>query len=74
MKTRKTTKQDRRVKSAIHERCSRPSSKSSWQGDVNAVLTDYAPGAILFTKGADAIRPLFEAVIAEFENPEQHPK
>ena len=37
-------------------------------------IADYAPGAVLFTKGADAIRPLFEAVIAEFENPEQHPK
>jgi ketosteroid isomerase-like protein len=48
--------------------------KALKQGDVNAVLSDYAPGAVLFTKGADAIRPLFEAVIAEFENPEQHPK
>jgi ketosteroid isomerase-like protein len=48
--------------------------KALKQGDVNAVLSDYAPGAVLFTKEADAIRPLFEAVIAEFENPEQHPK
>ena len=44
------------------------------QGDVNAVLSDYAPDAVLFTKdgalkGADAIRPLFEALIAEFAKP-----
>jgi ketosteroid isomerase-like protein len=48
--------------------------KALKQGDVNAVLSDYAPGAVLFTKdgtlkGADAIRPLFEAVIAEFAKP-----
>jgi ketosteroid isomerase-like protein len=41
------------------------------QGDLNGVLSDYAPDAIFFTKdgalkGVDAIRPLFEALIAEF--------
>jgi ketosteroid isomerase-like protein len=44
------------------------------QGDVNAVLSDYAPDAVLFTKegalkGVDAIGPLFEALIAEFGKP-----
>ena len=44
------------------------------QGDLNGVLSDYAAGAVLFTKdgalkGVDAIRPLFEALIAEFGKP-----
>jgi ketosteroid isomerase-like protein len=44
------------------------------EGDLKGILSDYAPGAVLFTqdgplRGADAIRPLFQAVIAEFEKP-----
>ena len=44
------------------------------EGDLEGILLDYAPGAVLFTpdgplKGADAIRPLFEAMIAEFRKP-----
>ena len=44
------------------------------QGDLNGILSDYAPGAILFTKegtfkGVEAIRPLFERLLAEFEKP-----
>ena len=44
------------------------------RGDINGVLSDYAPGAVLFTKdgalkGVDAIRPLFESLIAEFGKP-----
>jgi ketosteroid isomerase-like protein len=44
------------------------------QGDLNGVLSDYAPDAIFFTKdgalkGVDAIRPLFQALIAEFGKP-----
>ena len=44
------------------------------RGDLRGVLSDYAPGAVLFTqggalKGVDAIRPLFEALIAEFGKP-----
>jgi len=40
-------------------------------GDLNGILSDYAPTAILFTPtgplvGLDAIRPLFEDLIAEF--------
>src|SRR5436309_15662204 len=43
-------------------------------GDLKGILSDYAPGAVLFTsdgplRGADAIRPLFEAMIAEFGKP-----
>jgi ketosteroid isomerase-like protein len=43
------------------------------EGDLKGILSDYAPGAVLFTpdgalKG-DAIRPLFEAIFAEFGKP-----
>src|SRR5262249_12465851 len=44
------------------------------EGDLKGILSDYAPGAILFTPdgplvGADSIRPLFQAMIAEFGKP-----
>ena len=44
------------------------------QGDLNGILSDYAPNAILFTPdgplgGVDAIRPLFENLLAEFAKP-----
>jgi ketosteroid isomerase-like protein len=40
-------------------------------GDLNGILSDYAPGAVLFTtsgplRGVDTMRPLFQALIAEF--------
>jgi len=43
-------------------------------GDLQGILSDYAPGAVLFTpdgvlKGVDAIRPLFQALFAEFAKP-----
>jgi ketosteroid isomerase-like protein len=43
-------------------------------GDLRGILADYAPDAVLFTpagplKGEDAIRPLFQAMIAEFGKP-----
>ena len=42
--------------------------------DLKGILSDYAPDAVLFTsdgplRGADAIRPLFQAMIAEFGKP-----
>ena len=42
--------------------------------DLQGVLSDYAPGAVFFTpqgilRGPDAIRPLFQAMIAEFSKP-----
>ncbi len=42
--------------------------------DLTGVLSDYAPGAVFFTpdgplRGPDAIRPLFQAMIAEFAKP-----
>src|SRR4029434_9327570 len=45
------------------------------EGDLKGILSDYAPGAVLFTphgplKGADAIRPLFEGIFAEFGKPD----
>jgi len=44
------------------------------EGDLNGTLSDYAPGAVLFTpdgplRGADEIRRLFQAMIAEFRKP-----
>jgi hypothetical protein len=44
------------------------------EGDLRGILSDYAPGAVLFTpagplKGEVAIRPLFQAMIAEFGKP-----
>lgn len=43
-------------------------------GDLEGILSDYVPDAVLFTaerplRGADAIRPLFQAMIAEFGKP-----
>src|SRR5262249_55865783 len=44
------------------------------EGDLKGILSDYAPAAVLFTpdgpfKGTDAMRPLFQALIAEFGKP-----
>ena len=44
------------------------------EGDLEGILSDYAPGAVLFTadgplRGQDAIRSLFTAMIAEFNKP-----
>ena len=44
------------------------------EGDLEGILSDYAPSAILFTpdgplKGTEAIRPLFQAMVAEFGKP-----
>ena len=48
--------------------------KAIERGDVNAVLSDYVPDAVLFRsdgifKGVDAIRPVFEKFVAEFHQP-----
>lgn len=48
--------------------------KSFGEGDLQGILSDYAPGAILFTadgplRGAEGMRPLFQAMIAEFGKP-----
>ncbi len=42
--------------------------------DLEGILSDYAPGAVLFTpkgplRGTDAMRPFFQAMIAEFAKP-----
>jgi ketosteroid isomerase-like protein len=44
------------------------------KGDLEGILSDYTPDAVLFTaegplRGADAMRPLFQALIAEFGKP-----
>ena len=44
------------------------------KGDLTGVLSDYAPGAVLFTpdgplRGVEEIRPFFQSLIAEFEQP-----
>jgi ketosteroid isomerase-like protein len=48
--------------------------ESFGEGDLNGILSDYAPGAVLFTpdgplRGVEAIRPFFEALIEEFGKP-----
>lgn len=48
--------------------------RSFFEGDLKGTLFDYAPGAVMFTtegplRGADEIRPFFQALIAEFERP-----
>ena len=45
--------------------------KCFFEFDLEGVLSDYARDAVLFTpngplKGVDAIRPLFQAMLAEF--------
>jgi ketosteroid isomerase-like protein len=44
------------------------------EGDLNGILSDYAPEAVLFTpdgplEGAEAIWPFFQAMFAEFGKP-----
>jgi ketosteroid isomerase-like protein len=44
------------------------------EGDLKGILSDYAPDAVLFTsggplRGIDAIKPLFQAMVAEFGKP-----
>ncbi len=44
------------------------------EGDLEGILSDYARGAVLFTpdgplRGTNSIRPLFQAMIAEFGKP-----
>jgi ketosteroid isomerase-like protein len=48
--------------------------KAFAEQDLKGVLSDYAPGAVLFTpqgplRGPDAIRPLFQTMLAEFAKP-----
>ena len=44
------------------------------EGDLKGILSDYAPGAVLFTsqgplRGTEAMRPMFQAMIEEFAKP-----
>jgi len=44
------------------------------EGDLSGILSDYAPNAVLFApdgplKGVDAMKPLFQAMFAEFGKP-----
>jgi len=48
--------------------------KSFGEGDLEGILSDYASGAVMFTasgplKGVAALRPMFQAMIAEFSKP-----
>ena len=48
--------------------------KCFFEFDLEGILSDYAPTAVLFTpqgplKGVDAIRPLFQAMLEEFRKP-----
>lgn len=44
------------------------------EGDLKGILSDFAPGAVMFTAdgplmGADAMKPLYQALIEEFAKP-----
>ncbi len=44
------------------------------ESDLGGILSDYAPDAVMFTengtlRGVDEIKPLFQALIAEFKKP-----
>jgi len=48
--------------------------RSFGQRDLNGILSDYAPGAVLFTpegplRSIDAIKSFFQALLAEFGKP-----
>jgi ketosteroid isomerase-like protein len=48
--------------------------KCFFEFDLEGILSEYSPTAVLFTpdgplRGADAIRPLFQAMFAEFGKP-----
>jgi ketosteroid isomerase-like protein len=48
--------------------------KCFFEFDLDGILSDYAPRAVLFTpggplRGEDAIRQLFQAMLAEFRKP-----
>jgi ketosteroid isomerase-like protein len=48
--------------------------KSFGEGDLEGLLSDYGPGSVLFLsggplRGADAIRPFFQALFTEFGKP-----
>ena len=48
--------------------------KAFGERDLKGVLSDYAPGVVFFTqngllRGVDAIKPLFQTLIAEFGKP-----
>jgi ketosteroid isomerase-like protein len=48
--------------------------KSFGEGDLEGILSDYSPDVVFFTangalRGIDEIRPLFQAMIAEFGKP-----
>jgi len=48
--------------------------KCFFEFDLEGILSDYSPTAVLFTpdgplRGVDAIRPLFQAMFAEFGKP-----
>jgi hypothetical protein len=66
------TKEDRKMAST--EEVLDHHLKCFGEGDLKGILSDYVPGAILFTpdgplRGVDAMRPLFQALIAEFGKP-----
>src|ERR1700745_4318581 len=63
------TTNSKRVKDVLNHHL-----KCFGEGDRKGIVSDYASGAVLFTpdgalKGGDAIRPLFQAMIAEFGKP-----
>src|SRR5262249_10198125 len=69
MSVAETTKQMASTKKVLDNHL-----KCFGEGNLEGILSDYSPGAVMFTsdgplRGADEIRPLFQALIAEFGKP-----
>jgi ketosteroid isomerase-like protein len=67
--SRRTTKEMALTKDVLDHHL-----KCFGESDLGGILSDYAPGAVLFTsdgplRAVDALRPLFQAMIAEFGKP-----
>ena len=62
------------LRNGFDQRCSSNHLKCFDEGDLKGILSDYAPGPVLFTsdrplREADAIGRLFQAMIAKFGKP-----
>jgi ketosteroid isomerase-like protein len=69
MSTAETTKEMALTKDVLEHHL-----KCFGERDLKGILSDYAPGAVLFTsdgplRGTDALRPFFQTMIAEFGKP-----
>ncbi len=66
--------QQQEGKNAFYDRRCKPSLNYFGQADLEGILSDHSADVVMFTpdktlRGPDAIRPLFQALIAEFRKP-----